>query len=144
MKKLFSVSYNAGLANIWLLVYRIAASAFLLTHGYPKFIKLISGSTIQFADPFGVGAYPSFVMAVFAEFVCTILIILGLGTRLASIFVVITMAVAVFYAHAADPFGKKEMALLYLITFLTILVLGPGKYSLDQLIAGSSSKGRRR
>lgn len=144
MKKLFSVSYNAGLANFWLLVYRIAAGAFLLTHGYPKFTKLISGSTIQFADPFGIGAYPSFVMAVFAEFVCSILILLGLGTRLASIFVIVNMAVAAFYAHASDPFGKKELALLYLITFLTILVFGPGKYSLDKQIAGVSAKGRRR
>ena len=143
MKKLFSTSYSAGLANVWLFIYRAAAGCFMLTHGYPKFNKLISGSDIQFADPFGLGAYPSFYLAVFAEFLCSILVILGLGTRIASLFLVVTMAVAAFYAHAADPFAKKEMALIYLLIFLTVLVFGPGKYSLDHAIAGRSKSGRR-
>ena len=143
MKKLFSTAYSAGLANVWLFVYRVTAGCFMLTHGYPKFNKLISGSNIQFADPFGLGAYPSFYLAVFAEFLCSILVIIGLGTRIASLSIVVTMAVAGFYAHAADPFAKKEMAFIYLLIFLTVLVFGPGKYSIDHAIAGRPKSGRR-
>ena len=144
MKRLFSTAYNTGLANAWLLIFRITAGGFMLTHGYPKFQKLMGDDPIQFADPFGFGAYPSFLLVVFAEFFCSILIILGLGTRIAAFALVINMAVAAFYAHAADPFGKKEMPLLFLLVFLTILVFGPGKYSLDYAIGGSSKTGRRK
>jgi len=42
------------------------------------------------------------------------------------------MAVAAFIAHGADPFAKKEMALLYLVGFLTVALMGPGRYSIDQ------------
>jgi putative oxidoreductase len=143
MKRIFSTSCNAGLANGWLLIYRVAAGAFMLTHGYPKFNRLLSGETIQFADPFGLGAYPSFLMTVFAEFLCAILVILGLGTRIAAFIISINMAVAVLVAHSGDPFGKKELPLLFLLTFLTILVFGPGKYSIDQAIAGKSRTSRR-
>ncbi len=143
MKKLFSTGYNTGVAHVWLLIFRVAASGFMLTHGYPKFTKLISGDTIQFADPFGFGAYPSFVLTVIAEFLCSILIILGLGTRIASVFLIINMSVAAFIAHSADPFGKKELALLYLLVYLTILVFGPGKYSVDNSIGGGVKRGRR-
>ena len=102
----------------------------MLTHGYPKLLRLTSGETIQFADTFGFGAYPSFILVVFAEFVCSILLILGLGTRFAALVLAINMAVAAFIAHAADPFGKKELPLMFLVAFLTILVFGPGKFAL--------------
>ena len=143
MKRLFSTYYNAGLANTWLLLFRVATGAFMLTHGYPKLQRLTSGETIQFADPFGIGAYPSFILVVFAEFLCSILIMLGLSTRLAALVLVINMSVASFIAHAADPFGKKELPLMFLLAFLTILVFGPGKYSLDHLIGGKPRSVRR-
>ncbi len=143
MKKLFSTAYNAGLANAWLLIFRVTAGGFMLTHGYPKFQKLMGDDPIQFADPFGIGAYPSFLLVVFAEFFCSILIILGLGTRIAALVLVVNMAVAGFYAHAADPFAKKELAFFYLLVFLTVLVFGPGKYSLDHAIGGAARTGRR-
>jgi len=44
----------------------------------------------------------------------------------------ITMVVAAFIVHGADPLQKKELALVYLIMFLAIALLGPGKYSIDK------------
>ena len=108
MKRIFATTANIGFSNIWLLLLRIAVGAFMLTHGYPKFLKLITGETIQFADPFGIGTYASFLLVVVAEFLCSILLIVGLGTRLSAIVLIINMAVAAFYGHAADPFGKKN------------------------------------
>ncbi len=103
----------------------------MLTHGTPKLIKLFSSEEIAFADPFGVGMGFTLALAVFAEFICSILVILGLGTRLAVIPLIITMFTAAFIIHAADPFSGKEMALLYLLTFTVILITGAGKHSLD-------------
>ncbi|WP_340158918.1 DoxX family protein [uncultured Maribacter sp.] len=122
---------NTLLKDIGLAFFRIAVSAMMLTHGLPKFQKLISGD-FQFADPFGIGATPSLFLAVIGEFVCPILIIIGFKTRLAAIPPAITMAVAAFVAHGTDDFSTKEKAVFYLVAFITISLLGPGKFGIDK------------
>lgn len=133
MKRSFSTKVNAGALDTWLLISRVAFGAMMLSHGIPKFHKLMEGS-VQFADPFGIGAAPSLALTVFAEAGCAILIILGLATRFAAIPLMITMLVAIFYAHGSDPFGKKELAVIYLLLFTGFLILGAGKYSIDNLL----------
>ncbi len=122
---------NSLMKDIGLAFFRISVSVMMITHGLPKFQKLIAGD-FEFGNPIGIGAAPSLFLAVFGEFICPLLIILGYKTRLFSIPVAITMAVAAFIAHAADPFGTKEKALLYLVAFITIALVGPGKFSLDK------------
>jgi putative oxidoreductase len=122
---------NPLLKDIGLAFFRITISAMMLTHGYPKFMKLISGN-FEFGNPLGIGAAPSLFLAVIGEFICPILIILGLRTRWAAIPTAITMLVAGFVVHAADPFGTKEKALLFMVSFITIALLGPGKLSIDR------------
>jgi putative oxidoreductase len=129
----FSTTTNKTIENIWLLMFRICAGAFMLTHGVPKLNKVMAGD-FTFADPLGVGQELSLFLAVFAEVFCSALLIFGLATRAAALFLIVTMAVAAFVQHAEDPFKVKEMALLYLIIYLTILVFGPGKYSVDRKI----------
>ncbi|MER3317098.1 DoxX family protein [Flagellimonas lutimaris] len=121
-----NTSTHAGLALL-----RIVPSVFMLTHGYPKLMNLINGNT-EFANPFGIGQAPSLFLAVVAEFICPVLIIIGFKTRWAAIPTAITMFVAAFMIHSADPFNVKEKALLYLVTFIAIMLLGPGKYSVDK------------
>lgn len=121
-----NTSTHAGLALL-----RIVPSVFMLTHGYPKLMNLINGNT-EFANPFGIGQAPSLFLAVVAEFICPVLIIIGFKTRWAAIPVAITMFVAAFMIHSADPFNVKEKALLYFVTFIAIMLLGPGKYSVDK------------
>jgi len=122
---------NNTLIHLGLALLRIVPSAFMLTHGYPKLMKLINGNT-EFADPFGIGQAPSLFLAVVGEFICPLLMIIGFKTRWAAIPAAITMFVAAFIAHGADPFGKKELPLLYLAFFVIIMLLGPGKYSVDK------------
>lgn len=141
MKRLFSTTVHVTAIHIWLLISRIAIGAIMLTHGLPKFEKLMAGN-VQFADPFGMGPTVSLALATFAEAGCSILLILGLATRFATIPLMITMLVAILYAHAADPFGRKELPLIFFILFTGFLILGAGKYSIDHLIAGKS-KSRR-
>ena len=122
---------NSLLASVGLAILRIGASAMMLTHGFPKFQKLISGD-FQFANPIGIGESPSLFLTVIGEFIAPIMIIVGYKTRIAAIPTVLTMLVAAFIVHRADAFGQKELALLYALVFTAVFLLGPGKYSVDK------------
>lgn len=134
MNTIFSTGYQSKWLNLWLLLLRIGASLLMFTHGFPKLTKILAGD-MQFGDPFGMGAATSLVLATFAEVFCSILIMLGLATRLATIPLIITMATAAFIVHANDPFRVQEMPLLYLLIYITLLVTGAGKYAVDQAIS---------
>ena len=88
-----------------------------------------------------------------AEFLCALLCLVGLGTRYAAAPIVFAMGVAALVVHGSDPWtsgtgaelffsGKakmwssKEPALLYLSTFLTLMLTGAGRYSLDTRLGG--------
>lgn len=117
--------------NFGLLFLRVAFSGMLLTHGIPKLLNLLSGD-FEFGDPIGIGAPASLILAVLGEAIFPIIVIIGFKTRLATIPIITTMAVAAFVHHANDPFSIKEKALLFVIAFVSIALLGPGKYSLDK------------
>ena len=139
MKSITTNVFNPGFypnnVNTALFILRVVIGIFMLTHGWGKMETLFSGEPIQFADPIGLGTTFSLALAVFAEVLCSILLIIGLGTRLAAIPLLITMLVAVFIIHANDGFDKQEFALLYALIYLTIAIIGAGKYSLDYLIS---------
>lgn len=134
MKKFLSVYFNHHLADIWLLLLRVGVGIVMLTHGYPKLKMLFEGGEISFIDPIGIGMTFSLILVVFAEFLCSIFVMLGLFTRLTVIPLIITMLIAVFIHHAADPFSVQEKGVLYLFIYVTILFFGSGRYSIDRLL----------
>lgn len=129
--KNYSTILNLKNTDIALLILRLGVGGLMLTHGIPKLMRLFGSDPIQFGDPIGIGVEASLTLAVFSEVICSVLIIIGLGTRLASIPLIITMAVAFFIVHAADPFQNKELALFFLIVYVVLALTGSGKYSLD-------------
>ena len=131
MKNTYSTNLNLRNVDLGLLIFRLAISALMLTHGIPKLIKFFGSEEIAFADPLGLGEITTFTLAVFAEFVCSVLVILGLGTRLAVIPLIGTMAVAALIVHVPDGFGRQELPLLYLSGWVLLFFTGAGKYSLD-------------
>ena len=119
-----------------LLILRIGAGLMMSTaHGWGK-LTSFSERAAQFSDPIGLGSSLSMGLAIFAEFFCSMALILGLFTRAAVIPLMFTMLVAVLIVHADDPFGRKELALLYLLPYITVLLCGPGRFSLDRLLFG--------
>ena len=123
--------YRPAQIDIGLLVLRLGLGLMMaFGHGWGKLMGFAERSA-SFSDPLGVGSVLSMGLTVFAEFFCALAVALGLFTRAAVIPLVITMMVAAFVIHGADPWGKKEFAMLYLVPLLTILLAGPGKYSLD-------------
>ena len=135
MRRTLKTGIHPDQFDIWILLFRVLIAAFMLTHGLPKFYKLMAGGEISFGNPLGFGPVATLVLTVFAEVVCSTFILIGLGTRLATIPLMITMAVAAFIVHGDDPFGRKELPLLYLFSFVTLCILGSGKYSVDFLLS---------
>ena len=136
-----STKSNPLIIDIVLLVTRIFVGFAMLSHGYPKLQDLLSGEEIQFFSFLGLSDKTSLILAVFAEFVCSIFIILGLFSRFAVFFLIITMAVAGLIVHSGDPFQKREASLLYLSVYLMLFAFGPGKYSVDAMIGRKREPG---
>lgn len=113
-----------------LLVLRVAFGCFMLVHGIQKAMGF-SAMSETFPDPMGVGNQLSLMMAIGAEVGCSILLIVGLGTRLAVIPLAFTMIVALFVIHSADPWKVKELAALFLTVYAVIFLTGPGCFSVD-------------
>ena len=122
---------NKFILHLGLLILRLGFSLGLMTHGYGKFLNVINRN-FKFSDPIGIGISPSLILASFGEFIAPIFIIIGWKTRLFSIFPVFTMLVAFTIVHDGDPFSRKEKSLMYLIAFIVIYFIGPGKYSVDK------------
>ncbi|MCR4315341.1 MAG: DoxX family protein [Planctomycetes bacterium] len=121
-------------SSIGLLALRLGAGAWLLTHGYPKFQKVLAGEFDQFGDPIGLGTGLSLFLIMFAEFFCTIFVALGIGARLFAFPIVFGMCVAAFVAHGDDPWSKREPSLMFAIVYFALIFTGAGRFSLDNLL----------
>lgn len=145
--------------SVGLLVLRVGVGGFLATHGWGKLQMLLSGGAAQFGDPIGLGPALSLALVTLSEFFCALLIVAGLATRLAAVPPVISMSVAAFVVHAANPWTmeaagraffagvskdwfSKEPALLYLIPVLSLVFTGGGRFSLDAVIAARRNRRR--
>lgn len=109
----------------------------LFGHGWRKLTQF-GEIAPQFPDPIGLGSQVALGLAVGAEFFCALAIVIGLYTRWLAIPLAFTMLVAFAVIHSADPWSTKEMAFLFLIAFSAIVLLGPGKYSLDARLRKNS------
>ena len=117
--------------DLGLLVLRVGFSVFLLLHGIEK-IEVLIDSGGKFPNPIGIGSTLSLILVLIAEVFCTILIIIGYKVRWASIPPIIMMLVAVFIVHQGNSIMERELAVLYLIAFSAIGILGSGKYAIGK------------
>ena len=119
-----------------ILFLRFAPAFFMAyVHGWDKLIHFEEYSK-EFYNFMGLGDAVSLGLTVFAEFFCSVLIIIGLFTRLAAIPLLITMGVVVFDVGFGNPIYEVETPLLYMIIFMVLFITGAGRYSLDYSIYG--------
>ncbi|MFP9115230.1 DoxX family protein [Flavobacterium sp. RHBU_3] len=131
---IFKSTINKNLNSFALLLVRVVAGGLMLTHGIMKYKMLMGPGPVKFADPIGIGENLTLALAVFAELVCSALIILGFATRLAALPPIVTMVVAVFVVHAHQGLEQQELPILYLLIYIVVLITGSGKYSIDRII----------
>lgn len=136
-KKYTAISFSPTVENFLTdcshLVLRLSVSILIMTHGWSKLSRFEALSD-SFPDPLGVGSQFSLTLAIATEFFAAIFLAFGLFSRLASASLLITMLVIVFIFHAEDPFKAKELALMYGVCFLTLMLSGSKKLSLDDFL----------
>jgi putative oxidoreductase len=135
MKKLLSTNYSTGAFNTATLFLRLAVGVLMIhNHGYDK---LMNFSTYKehFPSFLGLGSSVSLSLDIFAECFCSMFLIIGLFTRFAVIPLIIAMVAAVMMAHGGEFFGKPgELAVHYLAAYIVLLLIGPGRISVDSMI----------
>src|SRR5688500_13780174 len=136
------LSYRPLNADLAILLLRLTFGGLFIFHGYTKLIAF-DEILPHFTDIIGIGAKLSFILVIFAEFFCGILVTIGLFTRLSVIPIFITMAVAYFIAHSKDPFTTKELAFVFMLLSIVIFIAGSGRYSVDGLIQARKDPGLR-
>jgi putative oxidoreductase len=147
------VSLGSPRIDVALLVLRLSGAGLAIFHGWPKLAALLGG-TSRFSEGLASMGLPFPVaMAWAAALVETfggLLVLVGFGTRIAAILCAVTMVVAAFVRHHAfdlflwkvgvksvtpedaKAWGSPELALVYLLAFVTLALAGAGRLSLDR------------
>ena len=135
---LFDSGRDGSSRDLGLLIARVGFSGTLIwRHGFAKISGLVA-DPVEFLDPLGLGPGASLALATFAECVCASAVAFGILSRFACLALVINFGVIVFVLHGAQvPGDRGELALLFLVAFTTLLLTGPGRYSLDQWLRGN-------
>lgn len=133
MRKLLSTKYSAGAFNVAMLLLRLSLGILMMHTGYNK-LTHFSEYQDKFMNFLGMGSTLSLALVVFAEFFCSLFLIIGLFTRFSAIPLIVTMCVALFKAHNAEFFGDGQVAALFLTGYLVLLFVGPGRVSVDSMI----------
>ena len=133
---LFSEKLKKGSCFV-LFLNRLVLAAVFISAGWGKFHNL--DHVVGFFSTIGIPAanIQAPMVAAF-ELVGGVMIFAGFWTRLISIPLSIIMVVALATAHAGDIANVmmllKQAPFLYLLLFLTLMVTGPGKISLDAFL----------
>ena len=130
------------LDQIGLLVLRVASGLMMATHGYGKIfedgrMEKFTGGVAEMGFP-APGLFAWVDTAVIghlgaSELIGGVCLALGLGTRVSAALIAGTMFVAAFIRHGADPFAKKELALLYLAVMMFFALYGGGKWAVERI-----------
>ena len=133
MGNLLRLSFIPSNWDFALLVLRIwIGGTLLLNHGWSKLANFSSMSS-RFGDPLHIGHPASLALAVFAEVICSLLLIIGLAARFAALVIIIELGVAFVLVHhmkLSGP-GNGELAFIYVAGLVTIFLAGAGRFSVD-------------
>jgi putative oxidoreductase len=141
---IFLFSSNPRRADLGLTLLRVVVGVIFVLHGYQKlFVMGISGVSGAFAH---MGApMPGFTGPLFAvaEPVFGIAVILGLLTRLGTLWFILDMAGAIAIVHMKNGWsgqGGMEFPVLLLIASFAVFLGGPGAFAIDNTLAAWGTK----
>jgi putative oxidoreductase len=122
------------------LILRVVTGAsMIIFHSWGKIVGMVNflnGKHWKFVDTVQMMGLPLPVLfaiiATLIEFIASILIILGLFTRISAIGLALVMLFAVYFHIITKT--SAELALIYLSVFVFLALAGAGKFSLDARI----------
>ncbi|WP_460136707.1 DoxX family protein [Pseudomonas sp. S1_E04] len=118
-----------------LLFLRASGALFLLwVHGLPKVLNY-SEQLKLIEDPFHLGAHITLLLAIFAEVLCPVLIVAGVLVRLACLPILAVLLIAMVVVHPEWTLFEGQFGWLLLIIFTSVLIAGPGRFTLGQRFA---------
>ncbi|HLX90920.1 MAG TPA: DoxX family protein [Puia sp.] len=133
MKKLMSTRYGAAAFNFGALGLRVTfGSLMFIEHGLTKLNKFGELEN-TFADPLHIGHKFSLLLVLFSEVVCSLLLILGLLSRLAAFVLFVEMVIIIFMIHRGQPVSTYEVAVAHVAAYFMLLLTGPGRISVDAM-----------
>lgn len=126
-----TLARQASLAPI---ILRLVLGALLLYHGIDKFDTGIS-NVEAFFDSSGV-PLPALTAPLVAvvEIVVGLALILGIGTRIAAVAQILVLVGALAFVKLPDVLGSSELDLAYIAGLSALVLLGPGRLSVDEAI----------
>jgi putative oxidoreductase len=134
MKRFLSTNYTENSFNLSTLLLRLTFGGLIcVLHGIGK-LTHFSAMAPTFFDPMHIGHKLSLALVVFAEVFCALLLVLGLFSRFAALVLVINLGIAAFLAHQGQPLTAHEPAFTYLAAFVALLLVGPGRISVDAMM----------
>ncbi|KZN21155.1 MULTISPECIES: DoxX family protein [Pseudomonas] len=123
--------------HLGLLFLRVSGALFLLgVHGLPKVLDY-SAELQRIEDPFHLGAHLTLILAIFAEVLCPLLIVVGVLVRLACLPILFVLLVALLVVHPQWSVAEGQFGWLLLILFTSIFIAGPGRLALNVRLAGA-------
>ncbi len=145
MKKFlfFDAPLSDAASSLVLLLLRLFIGTLMLLHGWAK-IENFEQLSATFPDPIGFGSRFALLLSILAEVGCSLMIIFGIFTRLATLPLIVNMLVAAFVAHGSDPFQAKEPAVLYLGIYVLLFFLGSGRIAVSHALMNRLARGTRR
>jgi putative oxidoreductase len=140
----FLFSSNPRRADLGLTLLRVVVGVIFVLHGYQKLFVMglggVSGAFTHMGAPMAGFTGPLFAVA---EPVFGVLVILGLLTRLGTLWFILDMAGAIAIVHMKNGWsgpGGMEFPVLLLIASLAVFLGGPGAFAIDNAIAARGMK----
>ena len=139
---LFPQYFRGKGVSFLILAVRVFFGVLFFLHGVDKMMNFNQVS-LNYPSIFGLGSYMTLMLAVFCEFCCSLFLIAGLLERIILIPMIISMAVAYFDVHDAI-LPEGELALIYMVVFFILFMVGPGRFSLDYMLDRRIKKEQRK
>lgn len=152
---LFATNRNWNANDTGLLIFRVALGLCLFQqHGWEKLAHFNEMASQHFPDPLHLGVKASLVAAWISDVLCSLLLVTGLATRAAALYVLTSLSVVYFVfekalsvgfqpkvpplvMHGPPPTSHMELVFLYMVGVLLLAITGGGRFSLDALLFGA-------
>lgn len=127
-------SYNENFAKLFL---RLFVGFLFLMHGYAK-LKYGTSSVESALEENNITQYLVYGVYI-GEVIAPIFVLVGYYTKTFSLIIIINIIFAIYLVHPSEIFSMNahgglslELQYFYIFTSLLIILLGPGRFSLDE------------